>query len=249
MGSGRNLRFRHWYDLIRRWGIIKTQSDLCAIIISRSGKPVSQTQISHMLNGQNKISDSHINAISGKFSFTHENYFLSGTTRVVNRKLLLSYLKETNNVVLNTIAFQLKKDGFDKYTQSFMSQLNDHHDHNEWQILFDFFNQEFGYRIKSDDIEIDKFETPEFTTKNEQTKRFLECIEYLIEIEHYLSWAHAAKEIGTSPQMLTNMKTPKKPQSVTVDMLIGLSKDVRRINLRYILLGEGKKLINGNTFI
>ena len=64
-----------------------------------------------------------------------------------------------------------------------------------------------------------------------------------------MSWKHAAQEIGVSPQIISNMKTARKRQSVTVDMLIGLTKNIRRINLRWILLGEGEMLVDKNEIL
>lgn len=218
-------------------GVIDGQKELATVFRNRHGKNVSQTYVSHVESGATVLPEKQIYALCEYYPFTDSDYFLSGGSPVLWLSSLFRYILKKENITMTTFCEQhgLK--------QPDISQMNEHHADDQWQPILDILNSEYGYNLDAKTLLSTWAGNKAFEAKNSETKRFLDCVAYLIELGAFNSWTDAANRIGTKPQMFSNMRTARKSQGVTFAMAAGLLRQVPSVNPRWLMLGEGNMLL------
>lgn len=235
-----NLKFKAWVELSKEMGLIDGHADLTHILLGRTGKPVSNAHISNMVRGVTAIAEKHFRTISNTYTYTPVTFFI-GDDDIVIIQDLLSYIAEKEGV--------FKKD-LTSGDHVAIASYNNSTDDFKWQDVFDEINSKYGYRLKislirSKGVLFKSGKNNRFEGKTLQVKSLYRVLDICLERKIVDSKRDFAINIlECNPNLIYNMLLPNIAQDVTKDMLVGLAKNLKTANLRYILLGEGEAFTN-----
>ncbi len=235
-----------WYTLMKKVKIIRTQKELAEVMTKVDGSPTSQPFISAILTGTVIVPDYMLEKISKKYYFTPIDYFYSSSHPVLHFQKLIDWLCQKANVTRTQLskAIQVSVNDIKQYDWTTGPE--------DWQIVFDFFNQKLKLRLNAKlilDAIVDKKSA--FThvdhedVKSEHAVRLFELFEELKIKGFVKDMKDFSTQIGYEPQSIYNIKQARA--DVTKDMAVAILRAFP-VNAYWFLLGQGStKLIISTT--
>lgn len=228
-----NKRMKKWYDLNKLLGLVKTQQELATHLVSTTGSNYSQAFVSRMM--QSAPIPKHIfEQLAANYPYTSEDYFITGNSAIIDKYKLLRYLNKKHDITFDYLA-----DKIDGLKRSYISKMADHTDDEDWQRVFEFYNDNYGYNLHASAIELEGAPLNPDEQTSEHVGRLIKVVEALINAGAIINAREFCDACGINKNVYYNMKSANTKQDVTKDMLYRIGVAFPKVSIDYILFGTG----------
>lgn len=219
-------KIKNWYNFVSTSKIVNSGTEVLTACPRPNGTYVTYSYIIQILSGSKKPPLYLLKGMIDHYYFTPENYF-KGHGPIVHWQELFRWLCEKFDIKKIDVT---KKIGL---TNSAVAKWDNNTSDRQWQLIFDFFNENYNTAIDVDNTNQTGIIQRKYVSL--QAERLVKFVDFLKENNQVSTYKEFAENIGISEQHFSNIRHIKAKQDVTKDMLVGVATKYKMVNIRYLL--------------